>query len=48
MRPVIDEINDLLAAKGADIGVMLTGKRLTVRTPKGTKLKAWLSEPRQC
>jgi len=46
--PVIDEMNDLLAAKGADIGVVLTGKRLTVRTPKGAKLKAWLSEPRQC
>jgi hypothetical protein len=45
---VIEEINDLFAAKGGEIFVVLNGKRLTVTMPTGRKLKAWLSLPRQC
>jgi F0F1-type ATP synthase gamma subunit len=43
---VIQEMDDLFAAKGKEIAIMLNGKRLTVMTPTGRKLKAWLSEPR--
>jgi hypothetical protein len=46
--PVIEEIDDLLAAKGREILVVLNGKKFTVQTPRGRKLKAWLSEPGQC
>ena len=46
--PVIEEINDLFAAKGWEIFILLNGKRLTVKTPTGRNFKAWLSEPRQC
>ena len=46
--PVIEEIDELFATKDKDVGVLLHGKRLTVKTPTGRKLKAWLSEPRQC
>jgi hypothetical protein len=46
--PVIEEIDDLLAAKGREILVVLNGKMLTVQTPRGRKLRPWLSEPGQC
>jgi hypothetical protein len=48
VTPVIEEMDDLFAAKGKDVSVVLNGKRLTVKTPTGRKLKAWLSEPGQC
>ncbi len=42
--PVLDEIDDLLSAKDKDVEVVLKGKSLTLRTPKGRKLKAHLVE----
>jgi len=46
--PVLDEIDDLIAAKDKDVEIVLKGNSLTLRTPKGRKLKAWLVEQRQC
>jgi hypothetical protein len=46
--PVLDEIDDLLPAKDKDVEFVLKGKRLTLRTPKGRKLKARLVEQKQC
>jgi len=46
--PVLDEINDLLAAKDKDVEFVLKGKSLTLRTPKGRKLKAHLVEQKRC
>ncbi|MGA9389834.1 MAG: hypothetical protein WBV69_05245 [Candidatus Sulfotelmatobacter sp.] len=46
--PVLDEIDDLLSAKDKDVEVVLKGKSLTLRTPKGRKLKAHLVEQKQC
>ena len=46
--PVLDEIDDLLSAKDKDVEFVLKGKRLTLRTPKGRKLKAHLAEQKQC
>jgi len=46
--PVLDEIDDLFSAKDKDVGVVLKGKSLTLRTPKGRKFKARLVEQKQC
>jgi len=46
--PVLDEIDDLFAAKDKDVEIVLKGKSLTLRTPKGRKLKARLVELKQC
>jgi len=46
--PVLDEIDDLFSAKDKDVEVVLKGKSLTLRTPKGRKLKAHLVEQKQC
>jgi hypothetical protein len=46
--PVLDEIDDLSSAKDKDVEFVLKGKRLTLRTPKGRKLKARLVEQKQC
>lgn len=46
--PVLDEIDDLFAAKDKDVEFVLKGKSLTLRTPKGRKLKARLVEQMQC
>ena len=46
--PVLDEIDDLIAAKDKDVEIVLKGNSLTLRTPKGRKLKAWLVEQKQC
>lgn len=46
--PVLDEIDDLLSARDKDVEVVLRGKSLTLRTPKGRKLKAHLVEQKQC
>jgi hypothetical protein len=45
---VLDEIDDLSSAKDKDVEFVLKGKRLTLRTPKGRKLKARLVEQKQC
>jgi hypothetical protein len=46
--PVLEEIDDLFSAKNKDVGVVLKGKSLTLRTPKGRKFKARLVERKQC
>ncbi len=46
--PVLDEIDDLFSAKDKDVGVVLKGKSLTLKTPKGRKFKARLVEQKQC
>jgi hypothetical protein len=46
--PVLDEIDDLFSAKDKNVEVVLKGKSLTLRTPKGRKLKAHLVEQKQC
>jgi hypothetical protein len=46
--PVLDEIDDLFSAKDKDVEFALKGKSLTLRTPKGRKLKAHLVEEKQC
>ena len=46
--PVLDEIDDLFSAKDKDVEFVLKGKSLTLRTPKGRKLKARLVEQKQC
>jgi hypothetical protein len=46
--PVLDEIDDLFSAKDKDVEFVIKGKSLTLRTPKGRKLKAHLVEQKQC
>lgn len=46
--PVLDEIDDLFSAKDKDVEFVLKGKSITLRTPKGRKLKARLVEQKQC
>ena len=46
--PVLEEIDDLLAAKDKDVEIVLKGKSLRLRTPKGRNLKAWLVAREQC
>jgi len=46
--PVLDEIDDPLSAKDKDVEFVLKGKILTLRTPKGRKLKAHSVEQKQC
>jgi hypothetical protein len=46
--PVLDEIDDLSSAKDEDVEFVLKGKRLTLKTPKGRKLKARLVKQKQC
>ena len=46
--PVLDEIDDLFSAKDKDVEFVLKGKSLTLRTPKGRKLKAHVVEQKQC
>jgi hypothetical protein len=46
--PVLDEIDDLFSAKDKDVEFVLKGNSLTLRTPKGRKLKAHLVEQKQC
>jgi hypothetical protein len=40
--PVLDEIDDLFSAKNKDVEFVLNGESLTLRTPKGRKIKAHL------
>ena len=46
--PVFDEIDDLFSAKDKDVEVVLYGKNLTIRTPRGRKIKAHLVKQNQC
>jgi hypothetical protein len=46
--PVLDEIDDLFSAKDKDVEFVLKGKNLTLRTPRGRKIKAHLVEQKQC
>ena len=46
--PVREEIDDVFSAKDKVVDVVLKGKRLTLRTPNGHKLKAHLVEQKQC
>jgi len=46
--PILDEIDDLFSAKYKDVDIVLKHKSLTLRTPKGRKLKARLVEQKQC
>jgi hypothetical protein len=46
--PVLEEIDDLFSAKDKDVEFVLKGKSLTLRTPKGRKLKARLVKQKQC
>ena len=46
--PVLDEIDDLFSAKNKDVEFVLKGKSLTLRTPKGRKLKARLVAEERC
>ena len=46
--PVLDEIDDLFSAKDKDVAVVLKGDNLTLRTPKGRKVKARFVDQKQC
>jgi hypothetical protein len=46
--PVIDEIDDVFSAKDKDVEIVFKGKSLTLRTPRGRKLKARLVEQKLC
>lgn len=46
--PVLDEIEDVSSATGKIVEVVLKGKNIAIRTPKGRKLKAHLVDAKQC
>jgi hypothetical protein len=46
--PVLEEIADLFSAKGKDAEIVLKGKSLTLKTPKGRKFKTRLVDQKQC
>jgi len=46
--PVLDEIDEVFLAKGKDVEFVLKGKSLTLKTPKGRKLKARLVGEERC
>jgi hypothetical protein len=46
--PVTQEIDGLFAARDNDVAVVLSGKKLSVRTPNGKIVKALVSERNQC
>jgi hypothetical protein len=46
--PVLDEIDDLFSAKDKDVEFVLNGKNLTLRTSRGSKIKAHLVKQNQC
>jgi len=46
--PVLDEIDDLFSAKDKDVEFALKGESLTLRTPRGRKIKAHLVDEKQC
>jgi hypothetical protein len=46
--PVLDEIDDLFSAKDQNVPVVLKTKGLTLRTPKGRKIKGRFVDQKQC
>lgn len=46
--PVLNEIDDLFAAKDQDIEVALKGKSLELRLPKGRRIKAHVVRGKLC
>ncbi len=46
--PVLDEIDDLFSAKDKEVEFVLNGKNLTLKTPRGRKIKAHLVKQNQC
>ena len=46
--PVLDEVDDLFSAKDKDVEFGLKGNNLTLRTPRGRKIKAHLVDEKQC
>ena len=46
--PVLDEIEDVFAAKGKDVEFALKGKNFKLRTPQGRTIKAHLIDEKQC
>jgi hypothetical protein len=46
--PVLDEIDEVFLAKGKNVEFVLKGKSLTLKTPKGRKLKARLVGEERC
>ena len=46
--PVLDEIDDVFSAKDKAVEFVLKGKNLTLRTPHGRTVKAYLVDEKQC
>ena len=46
--PVLDEIDELFSAKDQSVAIVLKSKSLTLRTPKGRKIKARFVDQKQC
>jgi hypothetical protein len=46
--PVLDEIDDLFSEKDQNVAIVLKSKSLTLRTPKGRKIKARFVDQKQC
>jgi hypothetical protein len=46
--PVLDEVDDLFSAKDKDVEFALKGNNLTLKTPRGRKIKAHLVDEKQC
>lgn len=46
--PVLDEVQDLLAANGKVVKVQIKGKKITVILPNGRKVRAELVKEAQC
>ncbi len=46
--PVLDEVDDLFSAKDKDVEFGLKGNNLTLRTPRGRKIKAHLVDEKLC
>jgi hypothetical protein len=46
--PVLDEVRELLAAKGQNIQIDLNGKKILLILPTGRRLKAELVKSSQC
>ena len=46
--PVLDEIDDVFSARDKAVEFVLKGKNLTLRTPHGRTVKAYLVDEKQC
>jgi hypothetical protein len=45
---LLDEIEDVTSANGKSVEVVLKGKTILIRTPKGRKLRAHLVDGKKC